>query len=277
MSEDPGKKKTFHGRGLTSFVVLETFLLLLITGIVLYITPQGRVARWSDWRVLGLSKEQWSGIHMAIAAIFIVASVFHIYFNWRVLISYFKKKLQRGFHLKIEFAVATALTVLAVATTLYEVPPFGTLIAWNDDIKVYWEARSAPAPYPHAEDSTLAEFAENTGADLDGMLQNLAKAKIKGAKPAIKIGKLAAQNGMPPSALFPLMKGEKTGASDGGGHGMGLGRKTLETYCSEQGIDLDTAIATLKTKGITAKPTDPLKNLATDLGGAPADVIDLID
>ena len=41
---------------ITSLTIMLAFLVMVLTGIVLYIVPQGRVAYWADWRLLGLSK-----------------------------------------------------------------------------------------------------------------------------------------------------------------------------------------------------------------------------
>ena len=45
-------------RRLVSFTALTSFVLLALTGIMLFLSPQGRVAYWSGWRLLGLSREQ---------------------------------------------------------------------------------------------------------------------------------------------------------------------------------------------------------------------------
>jgi hypothetical protein len=48
-------------RSLVAFRVTWAFVLLTVPGIVLYIVPQGRVACWIHWSLLGLKKEQWAG------------------------------------------------------------------------------------------------------------------------------------------------------------------------------------------------------------------------
>lgn len=53
-------------RKITSLTAFLSFFMMLLTSVVLYLTPQGRVAYWADWRLLGLSKEQWGAIHILI-------------------------------------------------------------------------------------------------------------------------------------------------------------------------------------------------------------------
>ena len=46
-------------RKITSLTAALSFLLMVLTSIILYIVPQGRVAYWADWRLWGLSKTDW--------------------------------------------------------------------------------------------------------------------------------------------------------------------------------------------------------------------------
>ena len=82
-----------HKRGLTSFFTLFGFLIMSITGLVLYVVPQGRIAYWVTWKFLGMTKTEWGNIHIISSILFILAGAFHIYFNWSILINYFKKKI----------------------------------------------------------------------------------------------------------------------------------------------------------------------------------------
>ena len=51
-------------RSLVAFLVTWSFLVLTVTGIVLYIVPHGHIAFRVHWSLLGLEKEQWAGVHM---------------------------------------------------------------------------------------------------------------------------------------------------------------------------------------------------------------------
>ncbi len=52
-------KNKHSSRSLIAFMVTWSFAVLTVTGIVLYIVPQGRIAYWTLWSFLGLSKDQW--------------------------------------------------------------------------------------------------------------------------------------------------------------------------------------------------------------------------
>ncbi|MCK4621505.1 MAG: DUF4405 domain-containing protein [Desulfuromonadales bacterium] len=46
-------------RKITSLIALISFVLLMLTSIILYIVPSGRVAYWAGWRLWALNKEDW--------------------------------------------------------------------------------------------------------------------------------------------------------------------------------------------------------------------------
>ena len=63
---------------------------MVLTSIILYLMPQGRVAYWADWRLLGLSKEQWGALHLNMGVLFILSLLLHLYYNWQPLLNYLK-------------------------------------------------------------------------------------------------------------------------------------------------------------------------------------------
>ena len=50
-------------RKTTSLTTLTSFILLLFTSIILYVTPQGKIAFWANWKMLGIGKEEWGALH----------------------------------------------------------------------------------------------------------------------------------------------------------------------------------------------------------------------
>ena len=55
-------QKKFSFRGFTSFTLTLSFILISVSGIVLYIVPSGRVAYWINWKLVGLTRDNWDGI-----------------------------------------------------------------------------------------------------------------------------------------------------------------------------------------------------------------------
>ena len=99
-------------RRLVSLTALLTFLLLVLTGVVLYIVPQGRVAYWSGWTLWGLSKTQWTSFHINLALLFLIAGALHVYYNWKAITTYLRDRLKRMVVLTREFVLALLICLL---------------------------------------------------------------------------------------------------------------------------------------------------------------------
>jgi len=80
---------------ITSLTALLSFIGLVLTSLTLYIVPHGRIAYWTDWRLWGLDKTQWGNIHINIGILFLLTGFLHIYYNWKILLSYFKTKTKQ--------------------------------------------------------------------------------------------------------------------------------------------------------------------------------------
>ena len=46
------KQSRFNWRGFFSLLLFGSFSLLAFSGIILYVTPKGRVANWTGWTLL---------------------------------------------------------------------------------------------------------------------------------------------------------------------------------------------------------------------------------
>lgn len=64
-------------RRTASLTALVSFVLEIVTSVILYIVPHGRVAYWSDWRMWGLSRTQWADLHINLGVLFLIAVVIH--------------------------------------------------------------------------------------------------------------------------------------------------------------------------------------------------------
>ena len=131
-------KTKFRFRGFTSLLMFFSFLISLISGIVLYFPPQGKIAHWTHWTFCGLDKEMWGALHINSSLIFFIIAVFHLYYNWKVIVRYVKKRAEMAFNLKYEFLFAVVISVYIIMATLLNIEPFKTVIKWNDDIAVYY-------------------------------------------------------------------------------------------------------------------------------------------
>ena len=78
----------FQWRALTSVLMTLGFMMLALSGIMLFLAPPGRVANWTNWTLLGLRKSAWGGLHIWFGTLFLVLTAVHVFFNWRPLLGY---------------------------------------------------------------------------------------------------------------------------------------------------------------------------------------------
>ena len=77
--------RPFHKRGWIVFVVGLSAVVLLISGIVLFIAPSGRIANATHWALLWLDKDGWINLHNVFAILFVTGLVWHLVFNGKPL------------------------------------------------------------------------------------------------------------------------------------------------------------------------------------------------
>ena len=141
------KKRDFKWRGVATFSLISGIFIETITGIVLYIVPVGRIANWTNWTLLGLTKQDWAALHTIFGYFLIIIIGLHLYFNWRVIVHFFWNKVQSAFNLKREFVAAAVVTLIVFAGTIWNVPPFSSVMDLGREAKLSWAQDGGPAQY----------------------------------------------------------------------------------------------------------------------------------
>ena len=134
------EQRPFHLRSFASMLLLGSFPLLVLSGVILYIAPRGRFANWNAWAVLWLRKDQWSAIHTNLSLLVVFVALLHLVINWRAIVTYVKRC--RGVArqpLRTEMACAAALLVALVAGTLANAVPLQSVIDVRTRIRNAWE------------------------------------------------------------------------------------------------------------------------------------------
>jgi hypothetical protein len=215
----------FKFRGFISLLLACCFLVASVSGIVLYVTPKGRVANWTNWSMLGLDKHGWSAVHMNACLLVLVASGVHLVLNWRVFTSYIKRK-SAGLNLKLEMATALLMTTIVVAGTVLDAQPFRSTVALNETIKAHWERQAPAGPAPHAEEFSVAVLASNIGLSLEQVTTALEREGFDVGSSDRSIGQLAAKSGVAPSDVFAAIQKHYPNSAVGPpglGRGRGMG------------------------------------------------------
>lgn len=128
--------------------------------------PEGRVAYWIHWKLIGLSKTGWGNIHILSSVLFMAAGAFHIALNWKPLMYYFRDKVRRGLRLRREMAVVSVISVWIVASALRPFPPLSYLPDFNRWLKTTWVVEDDyEPPFGHAELLSLKVFCKKMDID----------------------------------------------------------------------------------------------------------------
>lgn len=222
------RRQRFALRAMTSVLITCSFLLLLVSGVVLFLAPPGRIANWNGWTVLGMGKHDWGGLHTWFALIFLAAAVLHVYYNWRVLMAYFKHRHTRRVAFRLEWAVALLICVGVFAGTRAGVVPFSSLLKLSGcggD-----ESEGGGGRRGHALAAT-------------GTTQRCEASAATGTN-------VVAVSGSPAYG----------GATGFGGGGMG--RRTLADVCAAEKVDIQQALGRLQARGMNATADQTLRDIA---------------
>ena len=288
----------FHLRAFITLVVSFTFLVLATTGVVLYIEPHGRVAYWTEWRLLGLGKQHWDGVHMVAALVFLLASGVHLYLNWKPLKRFLLCRVRQGSGRVAEIVLALFLVGLCSVGAAAGWQPFRSILDLNERIKTSWAASpTSQPPFGHAELVSLESLCLKTGVKQGTALANLKRHNITFKDEHQLLRDVALANNMTPNAVFRAMTGGAQPARGKAGRGIskqkssgspvaaqafrmpcgrGLGKKTLIDLCRELGLDPNQGRQALSRAGIQARDDQILKEIALGAGLRPRALLDTL-
>lgn len=119
--------KPFHKRGWVVFMVGLSASVLLISGIVLFIAPSGRIANTTQWALLWLDKDGWVSLHNIFAILFVAGLIWHLVFNWKPLSNYVVSRATHHLNLKREMLAAVAVLLVLVTLVAQNLPPVDAL------------------------------------------------------------------------------------------------------------------------------------------------------
>ena len=286
-SDTRSTQRAFNFRAMTTFVVTVSFLIMALSGVMLYLAPRGRVANWTNWSLLRLDKDQWADVHMTASILMLLAIGIHLYFNWKPLCHYLKSKVTpHGMRLR-ELAVASAVGLVVVGGTLAGLPPFSTVLTVNERIKDAWEPTAGAigrAPSTYVQEATVNQFADRMGLSLEQVHGALRAHGIVAADGDASIDGLARQHDVSLQSIYdtaadagrderPRVGREARSERGGGGAGQ-FGRMTLGEFCRAESVPLADAVRALNAEGIEATDVSRLRDLAGRLEMTPRELAD---
>jgi len=266
-------------RKVTSLTALLSFIFLITTSIILYIVPPGRVAYWADWHLLGLTKTEWSNIHINLGILLLLSISLHIYYNWKPIVSYLQNKAKKIKVFTKEFNVALALTIIFILGTYLFIPPFSLVLELSESIKDDAAVKYGEPPYGHAELSSLKTFTSKIGIDLSENIARLKKAGIIFDSEKQTLKEIAKTNNMSPQQLYLAMKPANEPAVSNKMPNIppaGFGKRSLADICQEYNINIPNIVRGLADQSIKASSDLSIKKIAEQNNMDPVDVYGII-
>ncbi len=267
-------KKKFSWRAFISFGLTYAIIVLLVSGVMLYVSPPGRYAHWVNWTLWGFTKEGWQAIHTLFSFGFVVLSVLHlIWINWRAFVWYIKSKSSVRFNKKREFISSTVVVLVLFFGTVFSVPPFKNVMDVGGYFTDSWEKVEERAPVPHAEQLTLAELSVQMDlSSVDEITRKLKAHEIVFENTDVQtLQEIAKVNNTTPIAVYNIISKQAANQKQGSG----IGRKTVEDFALELGKSVDEVMAILKENNIEAKSTETLRTIGENNNMPPRDVYKL--
>ena len=282
--------RNWRGQAFTSLCSLVSFILLLLTAIILYMEPHGRVAYWIKWNFLGLEKDQWGNIHLFSGLLFLVAGGFHLYYNWKPLMRYLSGRVETGLRYKRELMISSLIFLWIIASGIWALPPLVYVADLSEAIKSAWvTSAELEPPFGHAERVSLKTFCKKQGIPLDQAMAELREAGFKVNSPDKTLGNIADSKGTSGMGVYAVIrkleKKPKTmkpgsiwtpGMVEETFAGTGAGRKSIAQIIKDHGLDPETVYHRLKEGGIEAKDDDKIKELADKHDSTPIRILTIM-
>ena len=279
-------KKKLNLRTLTSFFTIFGFLIMAVTGLVLYIVPEGRIAYWTHWELTGLTKTNWGNIHILSSILFIAAGIFHTYFNWKPIENYIKDRATGGLNSKRELAISSAVSVIIIFSALFSIPPLSYMIDFNEYVKDKWiVSEEYEPPYGHAEQTSFNVFVKKMSIDIDSALAELNRNNIKVANTGLPLGEIAQNNKISPMDLYMHIKKFEAVEEVSEAKiytpemvemefaGSNLGNRTIESLSRSLNIEIDNVTQKFQRAGFDIKNTETLKKVAEKYNITPIELL----
>ena len=283
-------ERNWNGRTFTSLCSLVGFILLCLTGIILYIEPHGRVAYWTKWSFLGLEKDQWGNTHVFSGLLFLVAGGFHLYYNWKLLLKYLSSKIETTLRYKRELVISSLIFFWIVVSGIWSLPPLAYVSDLGETIKSSWViSPELEPPFGHAELVSLKTFCKKQRIPLDQAMAELRKAGFKVNSPSETLAKIASSKGTSGMGVYTVIeklesKPEAMKSGTVWTHdkieetfaGTGVGRKTFGQIIEDLALDTETVRKRLKKINISVNDDDKIKDLADRHNTTPIKILTLI-
>jgi hypothetical protein len=205
MNQNQNRPKFFRLKPFISFLTVLSFVLLAFSGFILYVRPEGSLARWVGWKMLGLDKSGWEGSHIIFCALFVMAGIIHLVLNFKAIILYLTGGIDNGRRNLLELVAAVVLIMAVLLSAVMRVPPASTLIKGRSSFKNSPASLRVDMPSPDFEKQSLRKVAEYLGVAPEMVLKLLESRGLKVSNIDSSLESVARKNRLSPQDLFLLI------------------------------------------------------------------------
>jgi hypothetical protein len=229
--------KKFNWQIFISLNLFFTFLLMLLSGVILYLKPEGTVARWLDWQILGVEKSGWESMHTVFSFLFMAFALLHMLkihlFN---LSSYFFNNRSGR---KRELYGSLVITAVFLIGTLFYLPPVDWIYQGGNALSDQWAEEVRVENESIEPRQSLVEVGSAIGLDREELLNW----KKQGGMGALSLEESLVDNaprvGLTPYALYKKLE-DFSGRDGDTGHQHLYETITLEEIAVI--LDVETAV-----------------------------------
>lgn len=130
--------RPFRARAFIALVMAVGLALMATSGLILAGAPHCGVARNLAWRAAGLTKDQWSAIHLNAALVFIATGLCHLCYNLKPLLAYLRRRAGGPRRLRLEAVYALLLGLLLIFGPATGMPPFRQIVDLGARLAASW-------------------------------------------------------------------------------------------------------------------------------------------
>lgn len=127
-------------RKITSFVMLYSFIIMVVSGAMLFISPFGRLSMMINWQIFGLGKMDYQALHLIFMLIFTIAGILHIFYNYKAIKNYLKTKSKKTVILTNSNIIALVIVSGLFYATIKHIEPLEGFVKMNKSFNEYWIA-----------------------------------------------------------------------------------------------------------------------------------------
>lgn len=197
-------RQGFRMRALFSVLTFISFVVLLLTGVGLFVAPHDHVADWLSWTWMGMDQDVFAELHITFGLAFLISALAHIFYNIKPLVTYLKKPVEKK-SLLTETSIAVFLSIALMVGTLAGLPGPAHVIELGEKLQATWAVGYPEAPIPNAESLTVEQLGRLLDIDTEIILSKFEKMGIDSVTRESVIEDIAEANDIPPYRLISII------------------------------------------------------------------------